>query len=275
MGSEEIIISPNHFDQTSHMKNVPSLSTLILSMLISVPLHAKDKIVGGQRVTQLKEVQFMVSLSGACGGSIINNKWILTAAHCVGYFKIARGGILNLRETGHSYKIKRVIKHPQYNNSTLSYDFALAELENTIDFIKTGLRPIKLADPEFAESGQQDPGLDSTVYGFGDLAFGESNNKKDLNKVVLPIISREEANRKESYDGEIDETMIPAGYASGGKDSCQGDSGGPLVVFNEKNEPVQIGVVSWGDGCAEANKYGIYSNVSVAYPWINQTITAR
>jgi trypsin len=255
------------------MKKYILNALVVSSVSLSLNASAGEKIVGGVKVTDLSEVSYFVSLSGACGGSIIKKNWVLTAAHCAGYFSKVRGGVLNLRDAGGvEVKVKRVIKHPEYNSRTFSNDFALVELEESIDFQATGLSPVALATPEFASEGNQDPGVDTTVYGFGNIGQGQSNWSKDLNKVVVPIVSHEEANRTEAYKGAVDETMLPAGYAAGGKDSCQGDSGGPLVVFDHKNDPVQVGVVSWGEGCAKANKYGVYSKVSVAYEWIQKTI---
>ncbi len=248
-----------------------SIATSFMLVCLS-PLHAGVKIVGGERVTDRDEAPYIVSLEEVCGGSIISDKWVLTAAHCAGYFENVKGGMLNLEEHGETYSVKRVIKHPKYNKKTMSNDFCLVELNETIDFKKTGLKPIQLADAKFEEEGNQGAGVDATVYGFGDLDNGIPNESADLNKVVVPIVSHEEANREASYDGEVDETMLPAGYAHGGKDSCQGDSGGPLVVFNAQNVPVQVGVVSWGEGCANKNKYGIYSKVSSAYQWIMSKI---
>ncbi len=247
---------------------------LSISMLaVTSSAFSSEKIVGGVPVTDLAETPYMVSLSGACGGSIISKKWVLTAAHCAGYFQAVKGGVLNLSQPGVTFKIKRTIKHPEYNSSTMINDFALVELAEEIDFASTKLKAVKLATPDFEREGNQAPGMDSTVYGFGNIGQGQSNSKKNLNKVVVPIVSNEEANRSEAYDGTVFESMIAAGYATGGKDSCQGDSGGPLVVFDHQNEPVQIGVVSWGEGCALANKYGIYSRVSNGYKWITETIT--
>ena len=245
-------------------------SLLVSSLLFSSLALAHEKIVGGVPVTDIRETPYMVSLSGVCGGSIISSSWVLTAAHCAGHFSNVKGGVLNLRDQGATFTIKRVIKHPRFNQMTLSNDFALVELNEKINFQATGLRPVRLATKRFENDGGQNPGIDSIVYGFGNTGSGQQNWNKNLNKVVLPIVSSEVANRPESYNGEVDETMLAAGYAGGGKDSCQGDSGGPMVVFDHRNDPVQVGVVSWGEGCATPNKYGIYSKISGAQAWIQE-----
>src|SRR6478609_448811 len=125
------------------MKHLHSL--LVASVLLSASVHAREKIVGGERVTSLQETPYMVSLSGVCGGSIIASNWVLTAAHCAGYFSNVKGGVLNLRDQGINVKVKKVIRHPEYNSSTFSHDFCLVELAEKIDFKKTGLKPVKLA----------------------------------------------------------------------------------------------------------------------------------
>lgn len=259
-----------------NLNSIMNASVSIIALTFTTQVWSSslgDKIVGGDPVKNISEVPYIVSLSGACGGSIISKKWILTAAHCAGYFSKVKGGVLKLTETGFNYSIKQTIKHPGYKSSTNTNDFALVELKEEIDFTNTGLSPVKLADAEFEAEGNQAAGLDSTVFGFGNLGQGQSNTTKGLNKVVVPIVSNEDANKAESYNGSIDATMIAAGYLGGGKDSCQGDSGGPLVVYDGSNEAVQVGVVSWGEGCALAKKYGVYSKVSSAYKWIQETIS--
>ena len=84
----------------------------------------------------------------------------------------------------------------------------------------------------------------------------------------VPIVSNDTCNSAEAYSGKISTTEICAGIKEGGKDSCQGDSGGPLVI-NDNVEFVQAGVVSWGEGCAVANKYGVYARVNAFNAWVN------
>lgn len=83
----------------------------------------------------------------------------------------------------------------------------------------------------------------------------------------MKYITNDDCNEPDAYNGQISSSMFCAGVSGGGKDSCQGDSGGPIVI-KKSGQDVQVGVVSWGDGCGRPGKPGVYARVSVAEDWI-------
>jgi len=87
-----------------------------------------------------------------------------------------------------------------------------------------------------------------------------------LRQVVVPIITRAECNRY--LNDRVNNHMLCAGYEAGGKDSCQGDSGGPLVCYTNDHWWLQ-GIVSWGVGCADPRKPGVYVDVKEYVQWIH------
>lgn len=232
-------------------------------------------VVGGHDVDPFKtDISFMVSIGGDCGATIIAPKWLLTAAHCEPVFggPITAGGIDLESKDRIRLRMKRYIVHPDYSSNDASNDFALIELVTPIDFIKTKLSALTLSDPEFVNRGGIDPGVVATVFGWGD-SLQRPALESILQTVDVPIISRERANRSDSYNGKIDESMIVAGYEEGKRDACSGDSGGPLVTYDSVlNVTRLIGVVSWGQGCAWPKYFGVYSNVAHAHAWIMESI---
>lgn len=226
------------------------------------PSPAFEKIVGGVEAAK-GEFSFIVSLqssygSHVCGGSLIKKNWVLTAAHCVGYFQSVVVGLHTQGQTAGTEKFTtlQVIKNPGWDSNTMFNDYALVKLSGDSKF-----EPIALNTKEL--SGK----VDFVTAGWGTTSESGSASK-NLLKVSVPMVSQETCSA--AYPDAINGSMICAGFPEGGKDSCQGDSGGPLVTGTGANRTL-AGVVSWGEGCARPNKYGVYSKVNAALTWINDT----
>ncbi len=255
-----------------------------LALVIASQALAQDQplIVGGTVLKDQSKVPFLVQLHDqygvACGGTVIAPTWILSAAHCEEVInepalQIFAGSIV--AGQGSTLKVKNHYVHPQFSGGDASHgpsnDFMLIELTAPITDAK--VQAIALADADFVSRGGEDPGQVLTVAGWGDLKENSGKYPSTAYSVDVPVVSLSVANASAAYNGVLDESMLPAGYAQGKKDACDGDSGGPLFTYDsQKQQNVLVGVVSWGDGCARANKYGIYSNVAYGLDWIQQTM---
>ena len=146
-----------------------------------------------------------------------------------------------------------------------SFDFDVALLR-TSQSVKT--TPIKLVN-RIESSILVSPGVLGTISGWGLTREGGTISDV-LQHVGVQVTSNEICNNPTAYGGQITDRMLCAGFATGGKDSCQGDSGGPFVVFDGMGGYALAGIVSWGEGCARPNKFGVYTRVSSVADWINQ-----
>ena len=246
--------------------------------------RAQARIVGGQpaRIDNWPWQVWVVAAAPdgwrlTCGGSIIAPRWILTAAHC-----LADDNGTSLADRGFEYSVvfgedrpqtnrgipaDRLIPHERFNPSTLANDIALIRLTRNIP----GNRSIQLSS-ESTDRVFARPGLCATVTGWGTTAEGGTGSTT-LQRAELPIIATGACDT--AYPDQVTNGHICAGYEQGGVDSCQGDSGGPLIVRQgESSRYVQVGVVSWGYGCARPGSPGIYTRVSKYISWI-QSHTGR
>ncbi len=232
------------------------------------------KIVGGVPAARNEFPEFaqlfVDGLDGfvysVCGATLISNTKILTAAHCTVGISPSRFYVLpnfysfNDNVTfGDLIQIVAKREHPNYQQSTrFNNDVAVLTMSRTSN---------TLAAKIFAGQDQL-TGYSATVIGTGVTAEGSDNPPPTLRKVTIPIVSN--AVCRGSYGvSAITDSMLCAGLVSGGRDSCQGDSGGPLWVTYE-GQKTQAGIISWGNGCARPNFYGVNSRTSALIDFILQ-----
>ncbi|XP_015126487.1 proclotting enzyme [Diachasma alloeum] len=237
----------------------------------------QDRIVGGQNADP-GEWPWIAALFNAgrqvCGGSLIDDKHILTAAHCVAHMNswdvarlTVRLGDYNIKtnsEIEHiERRVKRVVRHKGFDPRTLYNDVAILTLNEPIEFSEM-IRPICLPG-----GSQLYVGKTATVIGWGSLR--ESGPQPAvLQEVAIPVWPNSECKQKygAAAPGGIVDSFLCAGRAA--KDSCSGDSGGPLMVNDGRW--TQVGIVSWGIGCGKGQYPGVYTRVTHFLPWIYKNL---
>uniref|UniRef100_A0A674DFK3 trypsin n=1 Tax=Salmo trutta TaxID=8032 RepID=A0A674DFK3_SALTR len=233
------------------------MKVIILLALFAV--DEDDKIVGGYECRK-NSASYQASLQSGyhfCGGSLISSTWVVSAAHCyISRIQVRLGehNIVVNEGTEQFIDSVKVIMHPGYNSRNLDNDIMLIKLSKP-----ASLTLCQLWHP-------------CLVSGWGNLS---GSSKRMIERLILfclcldlPILSSSSCNS--AYPGQITSNMFCAGFMEGGKDSCQGDSGGPVVC----NGQLQ-GAVSWGYGCAQRNKPGVYTKVCNYKSWISSTMSSN
>ncbi|XP_069926146.1 serine protease 56 isoform X1 [Oryctolagus cuniculus] len=239
--------------------------------------RAHGRIVGGSAAPPGSWpwlVRLQLGGQPLCGGVLVAASWVLTAAHC---FAGAQNELLwtvtlaegPRGEQAEEVPVNRILPHPKFDPQTFHNDLALVQLW-------TPVSPAGPARPVCLPQGPREPpaGTACAIAGWGAL-FEDGPEAEALREARVPLLSSDTC-RRALGPALRPSTMLCAGYLAGGVDSCQGDSGGPLTCSEPGPRPREVlfGVTSWGDGCGEPGKPGVYTRVAVFKDWLQEQMSA-
>ena len=234
------------------------------------------RIVGGTTVA-IRDYPWQVFIRSGdflCGGTIIADKWILTAAHCLFddndkripdddiTFTVGVNRPYSGTSEGRDYNVKFSVIHENYDGLEFESDLALLRTTDVIE--DENARPINLITEEEVNSGATDPGINAIITGWGLIDVDPVEFPIGLQKLEIPIVEKSVA---EVVWGPLPDNMIMAGFLNNAGDACSGDSGGPMIV-KVNDEYKLAGIISWGSsGC---NSIGGYTRISSFLEWIRK-----
>jgi len=245
-----------------------------------------NRIVGGFEVTD-NSWQFMVDIGGLCGGSLISNQFVLTAAHCCEKasfdFSVIRLGIKDFKDTVNTVNrvAEQKVVHPLYDELNFKHDICLVLLNETVTFSER-IQPISLPieNENLFDQDEEEDSSTTHVFVAGWGTVGELHSKPinelfptQLLNAMVPFVPNETCSSQDFYGSLVDTEFV---FCAGNEqaDTCQYDSGGPAVVLKKRNSryedyvPILAGITSWGEGCARENRPGVYTRVQKYISWI-------
>eukprot|EP00112_Aurelia_sp_Birch-Aquarium-sp1_P016018 Seg3591.1 transcript_id=Seg3591.1/GoldUCD/mRNA.D3Y31 product="Serine protease 30" protein_id=Seg3591.1/GoldUCD/D3Y31 len=246
--------------------------------------RGKSRVVGGKAATAGAwpwQVRLSYWKEPIFGGTLINKQWVLTSSHAFGneknnippkYFRVVLGDLD--RDVTEAYEtvrnVSKILRHPQFKKRYGVNDIALVKLAQPVE-INNLVRPICLRE----EKAENYVGKNCFITGWGKKADRDYATK--LQGAEVPIVDRRTcAKAMGNFEKRLTSNMICAGKKDGGVDACQGDGGGPIVCYrNDEGQFEQVGITSWGAGCADAQRYGVYTRVNNYIDWIKETIIAN
>ncbi|MGH3858881.1 S1 family peptidase [Actinokineospora sp.] len=236
---------------------VAAAIAIVAVILGQFAADAREQIVGGTRA-KIADHPYMVYIATRdgyqfCGGTLVAENKVVTAAHCAQAYAAKDIRVVAGREDkratdGVEVRVSEVWIHPKFTDVAGGADIAVLTLKAPVEY-----QTLPVADSR--DDALYKPGTRGTILGWGRTSDGGPASRYLL-KAEVPTIS--DAACQKSYKAFDEESMVCAGFPEGGVDTCQGDSGGPLVIAGRL-----VGIASWGEGCAEANKPGVYTRVTV------------
>ncbi|KAL4716956.1 hypothetical protein ACJJTC_012767 [Scirpophaga incertulas] len=244
---------------------------VFLATVSGVPKNrSTQRIVGGSTI-EIQQYPEMAAMLAAwptwfqheCGGTVLNERCVLSAAHCYrndppSDWRI-RLGSSNANSGGTVYLVKQIINHPKFERSTFENDIAILHTTEEIVFSNV-VSPGKYASADYRL------GDNEIVWaaGWGRTNFIGSMSEQ-LRHVQIWTINQEACRSRYASIRHVSDNMLCSGWLDvGGRDQCQGDSGGPLY-----HNRVIVGVCSWGNQCGLANYPGVNTRVSRYISWIS------